>query len=925
MLSNEQVGWLQGWQFRKQHLIEGSLAGAEADYQMKIIAYHGSGIDYNDNSKTPPEGYMYLGESESQDQSLWEISVDPNIHENYGFTYPLTYVFNLKQGTDLPKVYYRFSYEQNWSQLPEKTADDFFNGINAVRFSQTENEAYVSIAFSDMSSKIYLNFTDVQGRSVAVSYSRIAEYYDNRKAVVVLTADDLAAAYDSYFNAVCEATRARNIWLTAAIITGSANWTDIQGELDAGYIEPACHSYDHPHIPYQDYYLQVAAAKKQILGNLTLPPLNRKGLKQYVWAWIEPYGESDDSCRAELANSLYLCDRDTSLADVFANWDSINGLYGRIGGSTWGEWNITPEEADAKFDQVYNSGGIYHMMFHPWEVNMTYLLRHLDYIKQRKDIWYAGFGHLYLYHFAQERNLISVSPLHGLIARADFGDLRFTDSDGVTLLDFWMETEVAGDYAVFWVKVPSIPSSPNNATIYVYYGKNDATTTSNGDRTFQFFDHFEGNSLNISKWWASSSIKYSVKDSQLNISDVNVFGGFLAIDYTLIHSGFEIECKNVYYENVPNGAVELLAHLMDDKGNWAIFEGFGDYWSDNMSTAAYQFRIDQTGTATLWNDLRSPSIHDFKIQKDQENNTRLLVDNLSVLGPVKSSTTISRFFISLYKVSGLNCSKTAIDSVIMRKYCSPEPLHGDWVATMTETKISVTAKASSSLIGLRVDIDGTLADISGNGLDGEAVDISYAYQGNSQWAFLARCSTNINGSYQVVWLPSTTGQYVVRAEWAGNSIFSGASNSTALTIMPFQEKYVFAVTSNSTISDLVFNSTNLELSFTTSGPSGTMGYGLVTISKALVENITNLRVYLDGKPLESFITSTNDSWIVSFTYSHSTHHVTIVFNANVASITSSNTSLLFWIFTFFFALLLCIVWRALRPLKVLQRATYKQI
>ena len=62
--------------------------------------------------------------------------------------------------------------------------------------------------------------------------------------------------------------------------------------------------------------------------------------------------------------------------------------------------------------------------------------------------------------------------------RADFGDVRFAASDG-TLLSYWMESKVDGQYADFWVKVPSIPASPGKATIYIYYGNPQATRADN--------------------------------------------------------------------------------------------------------------------------------------------------------------------------------------------------------------------------------------------------------------------------------------------------------------------------------------------------------------------------------------------------------------------------------------------------------------
>jgi hypothetical protein len=97
--------------------------------------------------------------------------------------------------------------------------------------------------------------------------------------------------------------------------------------------------------------------------------------------------------------------------------------------------------------------------------------------------------------------------------RSDFGDVRFTDDDGVTQLDYWMEEKVDGDYAVFWVEVADDLSSQNR-TIYIYYGKADAvypylaSDTAHGEATFLFFDHF----VDLSKW--SGDTQYaSVADS----------------------------------------------------------------------------------------------------------------------------------------------------------------------------------------------------------------------------------------------------------------------------------------------------------------------------------------------------------------------------------------------------------------------------
>lgn len=75
-------------------------------------------------------------------------------------------------------------------------------------------------------------------------------------------------------------------------------------------------------------------------------------------------------------------------------------------------------------------------------------------------------------------------------------DVRFTKSDGVTLLDFWREEYDATD-GTWWVEFDTIPIAPGTATFYMYYGKVSDTDASSGVTVFPFFDHFDSD---LSKW-----------------------------------------------------------------------------------------------------------------------------------------------------------------------------------------------------------------------------------------------------------------------------------------------------------------------------------------------------------------------------------------------------------------------------------------
>ncbi len=92
--------------------------------------------------------------------------------------------------------------------------------------------------------------------------------------------------------------------------------------------------------------------------------------------------------------------------------------------------------------------------------------------------------------------------------KSDGADIRFTDANG-NELSYWMESwDYAGKNAKIWVKIPSISASAT-ATIRMYYGNPSAGSSSNGDTTFDFFDDFIGNSLDMNKWqinWGTWSV-----------------------------------------------------------------------------------------------------------------------------------------------------------------------------------------------------------------------------------------------------------------------------------------------------------------------------------------------------------------------------------------------------------------------------------
>jgi len=63
-------------------------------------------------------------------------------------------------------------------------------------------------------------------------------------------------------------------------------------------------------------------------------------------------------------------------------------------------------------------------------------------------------------------------------AAPDGSDIRFTDSDGLTELSYWIERWDPGGESIIWVKVPEIPGG-GTKVIYMYYGNPKAESRSN--------------------------------------------------------------------------------------------------------------------------------------------------------------------------------------------------------------------------------------------------------------------------------------------------------------------------------------------------------------------------------------------------------------------------------------------------------------
>jgi hypothetical protein len=96
--------------------------------------------------------------------------------------------------------------------------------------------------------------------------------------------------------------------------------------------------------------------------------------------------------------------------------------------------------------------------------------------------------------------------------RGDFADLRFSDKLS-SKLPYWIETKTDFTSATVHVRLARSPM------VYLHYGNGSAKSESNGDATFELFDHFDGTVLNTAKWevYTGTSGYMSVSNSEFAV------------------------------------------------------------------------------------------------------------------------------------------------------------------------------------------------------------------------------------------------------------------------------------------------------------------------------------------------------------------------------------------------------------------------
>ena len=251
-------------------------------------------------------------------------------------------------------------------------------------------------------------------------------------------------------------------------------------------------------------------------------------------------------------------------------------------------------------------------------------------------------------------------------ANVDGSDIRFTDSDGTTLLSYWIEAyDSSGQTATIWVKVPSIPTS-STKTIYLYYGNAGATSASNGDDTFIFFDDFDESSLDTTKWLQINGNASSLSNGLLSISANGYDPGKLIAqtapdgDNYVLRARLEITGQN---ENNTDGRIGLSIKTSTSNGT-----GYNFVFHHIQDPDEVRFLDDKTAWGTI--ELDSWALNTWYVEE-------IFHDGTNVQARINDDVWYSQNWSGRTGYPALNIGSQNENSVwdfaLVRKYSGPEP------------------------------------------------------------------------------------------------------------------------------------------------------------------------------------------------------------------------------------------------------------
>ena len=283
-------------------------------------------------------------------------------------------------------------------------------------------------------------------------------------------------------------------------------------------------------------------------------------------------------------------------------------------------------------------------------------------------------------------------------SKTDFSDIRFTASDGQSLLSYWIEEKADGDYAIVWVRISAnLTSSP--AILFVYYGNLGAASASNGKDTWIYYEDFSSDpgitylsgSATEYQWvewnsngWVDISVKRETPNNHL-LAAWDLPTPIVPTNKRLVIDVESVEVLNLNIYGIP-----LRMGFCTDTDTTLRWE---TWWqrvdSNDVGENEIEFKpmcvepntkIERSVISSL------PKHYTYVTLEDSEYTTALLYEEGVLISTQNGDDpytpqTVTKFGISDYHTWGANdgCQlKAKLHRIYLGKYTFPEPQHAGW-------------------------------------------------------------------------------------------------------------------------------------------------------------------------------------------------------------------------------------------------------
>lgn len=278
---------------------------------------------------------------------------------------------------------------------------------------------------------------------------------------------------------------------------------------------------------------------------------------------------------------------------------------------------------------------------------------------------------------------------------SNFRDIRFGDAQH-NLYPSAIERSTDSSVAIFWVKLPTITSSN---TIYLYYGNADAQIYNDTDEVFDFYDTFDGATLNTKKWYLpGGNIDATVADGAVKLCNNNLSSEYtenfiLTTSMTKINHMIRVRLKNGCYPPSLIQGFDLVGPSMSNRPTtygsynsvilfpfdrtyttyikvWTEKEGVNP--SSYISTS-FDARADDSTNYHIY-DIKWLSGPTIKISYD---GTEILNHSNSTYLPI-SGEPICINGSTISNAGAYPGDATWYDYVLRVKVAATEPIHSTW-------------------------------------------------------------------------------------------------------------------------------------------------------------------------------------------------------------------------------------------------------